>query len=94
MVEDRNRRIKAVILDWNRTLVKGDDSPVVFFDEVPLVLRQLNGRKLLMGVVSAGGEVPAERWRDFEMLGLKGYGVSEFNLIGPGQAKRLDFYGQ
>lgn len=89
MVEYRNRRIKAVILDWNRTLVKGDDSPAAFFSEVPLVLQELNDRRLKMGIVSAGGEDPSQRWRDFEKLDLKSLGVSEFAVIGANEPKEL-----
>lgn len=88
MVEARNR-IQAVILDWNRTLVRGDDSPAVFYPDVPAALRDLKARKLAMGIVSAGGTNPAQRWREFVLLGLAELGVSEFQVVGPNEPKDL-----
>lgn len=83
------REIKAAILDWNRTLVKGEDSSPVFYSEVPDVLKMLKNKGLLMGIVSAGGQDPAKRWQDFDGLGLRDLGVTEFTVVGPNDPKDL-----
>lgn len=86
---ETEQRIKVVILDWNRTLVIGDGRPVVFYPEVKMVLTELKRRNLKMGIVSAGGTDPTQRWKDFEALDLRSRGVSEFMVVGPNESKDL-----
>lgn len=78
---------EAVILDYNRTLVQGDESPPKFYPEAPAVLETLRSRGIRMAIVSVG-EDPSQRQQEFEQLGLTAY-ISVFRIVGRGDRKDL-----
>ncbi|MBI4079572.1 MAG: HAD family hydrolase [Candidatus Levybacteria bacterium] len=78
---------KAVIFDYNRTLVQGEQTPPRFFSETPSVLSTLKENGIKMAVVSVG-ENPAQRKQEFDQLGLGNY-ISVFRIVGKNDRKDL-----
>jgi|SRR3989344_1017156 len=82
-------KIKAVIFDYNRTLVEGEDTPSKLFPEVLNILQTLKERNIKMAVVSAGGDSPEKRYQEFEQLKLREHGISVFKVVSKGESKDL-----
>ncbi|MBI2021997.1 HAD hydrolase-like protein [Candidatus Daviesbacteria bacterium] len=79
--------IEAVIFDYNRTLVQGDENPPRFFPETQPVLQLLKDRGLKMAVVSVGDN-PQDRLEEFEFLHLDRY-FDVFDIVGPEGVKKF-----
>lgn len=79
---------EAVIFDYNRTLVQGDQTPPKFFPDVPNVLNTLKNKGIKMAVVSVG-ENPSQRQQEFEQLELRDRGISVFKIVGQNDRKDL-----
>lgn len=80
--------IEAVIFDYNRTLVQGDELPPKFFPETIPVLKNLQNRGIKMAVVSVGDD-PRQRLQEFESLKLSDFGISIFKVVGKSERKDL-----
>lgn len=78
---------EAVIFDYNRTLVQGDDIPPKFYPEAPAVLKTLKDRGIKMAVVSVGEHL-SQRQQEFEQLRLGDY-ISVFKIVGRDDRKDL-----
>lgn len=78
---------EAVIFDYNRTLVQGEEIPPRFFPDTPTVLETLKDNNIKMAVVSVG-ENPTQRLQEFEDLKLSDY-VSVFKIVGKNDRKDL-----
>jgi ribonucleotide monophosphatase NagD (HAD superfamily) len=78
---------EAVIFDYNRTLVRGEETPPIFFPETTSVLKILKDRGIKMAVVSVG-ENPSQRLQEFELLRLADY-ISVFKIVGKDERKDL-----
>lgn len=79
--------IEAVIFDYNRTLVSGDEVPPQFFPDTPGVLANLKDRGIKMAVVSVSDEPDARR-QEFELLQLESF-ISYFMIVGKNERKNL-----
>lgn len=79
--------IEAVIFDYNRTLVFGEERPPKFYPGTLEVLKTLKERGIKMAVVSVG-EDPNPRLQEFEQLGLREY-ISIFRVVGKNDRKDL-----
>lgn len=78
---------EAVIFDYNRTLVQGDEFPPQFYPEAPAVLESLRTKGIKMAIVSVS-EDPTSRMQEFKKLGLPRY-ISVFKIVGKGDRKDL-----
>lgn len=80
--------IEAVIFDYNRTLVQGEELPPKFYPDTLSVLGILKRRGIKMAVVSVGAD-PAKRLKEFEDLRLREHGIGIFKIVGPDDRKDL-----
>ncbi|MBI2022407.1 HAD family hydrolase [Candidatus Daviesbacteria bacterium] len=80
--------VEAVIFDYNRTLVQGEETPPKFFPETLGVLKTLKKRRIKLAVVSVGGDNPTARHQEFDQLGLRKY-ISVFKVVGKDERKDL-----
>lgn len=80
--------IEAVIFDYNRTLVQGEEFPPKFYPDTLSVLGILKQRGIKMAVVSVGAD-PTRRLTEFENLRLRELGIGIFKVVGPDDRKDL-----
>jgi FMN phosphatase YigB (HAD superfamily) len=79
--------VEAVIFDYNRTLVTGDESPPQLFPDTSYVLQLLRDRGIQMALVSVSDN-PELRQHEFDQLELATY-ISYFMIVGKNDRKNL-----
>ncbi len=80
-------QIEAVIFDYNRTLVQGEDTPPALFPETLPLLNALKARRIKMALVSVGEDQVLRR-QEIDGLGLSPY-FQAIRIVGKNDRKDL-----